>query len=72
MNIYDCNIFGSGDLYEYGSSEMNDTKIAEVLSGYNINVQAGNATTIETLTMIDGGIATSNDLLSFSGGSSLD
>ena len=47
-------------------------KIAEILAGYNIYIQAGNATTIETLTIIDGGTATSEDLLSFSGGSSLD
>ena len=53
--------------------ENNDTeKIAEILARYNIYIQAGNATTIETLTIIDGGTATSEDLLSFSGGSSLD
>ena len=56
------------EIYENNDIE----KIAEILAGYNIYIQAGNATTIETLTIIDGGTATSEDLLSFSGGSSLD
>lgn len=75
MNILDCSIFGSGGVFGGGyhiSSEVPDEKIAEILAGYNIYIQAGNATTIETLTIIDGGTATSEDLLSFSGGSSLD
>lgn len=76
MSILDCGVFGSGGIFggEYngGSSEIPGDKIAEILAGYNIYIQAGNATTIETLTMIDGGTATSEDLLSFSGGSSSD
>lgn len=76
MNILDCGVFGSGGIfgsgYNSGSSEIPDDKIAEILAGYNIYIQTGNATTIETLTMIDGGTAISEDLLSFSGGSSSD
>lgn len=71
MNILDCNIFGSGGFFGE-TSKIKDEKIAEILNGYSIYIQTGNATTIETLTTIDGGTATSEDLLSFSGGSSFD
>lgn len=72
--INSVNIFGSGGLFGGGSnfSVIPDEKVAEILSGYNILISTGDATTIETLTIIDGGTALSEDILSFSGGSSFD
>lgn len=76
MNILDCGIFGSGGFFgnglNNGSFEITDSQIAKILSGYNIYIQTGNATSIETLIAIDGGTSTTKDELSFSGGSSSD
>lgn len=72
--ISTMNIFGSGGLFGGGSSFsiVPDEKVAEILNGYNILISTGNATSTETLTLIDGGTALSEDILSFSGGSSFD